>query len=107
MTALQRSDLPGVLAAVLLVNVVGAAPAAPGGPDSAWFASLTGPAIFPPTWLFGVARTTTFFGAQNLPLALGVILALFVTATATAAMFQRVDRVAGALFVPYRFMAVN
>lgn len=156
--ALGRSDLPGLVAAVLLVNVVGAAPAALGGPNSAWFASLTKPELFPPSWLFGVvwtalftllgvalylvwrsesedrrvalglfvaqmavnvAWTPVFFRAQNLTLALAVIVVLFVLAAATAVVFRQIDTRAGLLFVPYllwvafaavlnyRFIAVN
>jgi len=52
--SLDRDDLPGALAAVVLVNLVGSAPAALGGPGSAWFQSLVKPAIYPPPWLFGV-----------------------------------------------------
>ena len=155
---LGRSDLPGLVAAVVLVNVVGAAPAALGGPDSAWFQSLTKPELFPPSWAFGVVWTAlftllgvalylvwradaadrrlalglfvaqmavnvtwtpVFFRAQNLTLALAVIVALFVVAAATAVVFRRIDTRAGLLFVPYllwvafaavlnyRFIAVN
>jgi len=58
--SLTRDDLPGVLAAVVLVNLVGSAPAALGGPGSAWFQSLTKPAIYPPPWLFGVVWPLLF-----------------------------------------------
>jgi len=57
---LNRENLPGVLAAVVLVNLVGSAPAALGGPGSAWFQSLTKPAIYPPPWLFGVVWPLLF-----------------------------------------------
>jgi tryptophan-rich sensory protein len=57
---LDRGDLPTVLVGVLLVNVVGAAPALLAGPDSAWFQSLTAPAIYPPGWVFGVVWTGLF-----------------------------------------------
>ncbi|MBV0922713.1 tryptophan-rich sensory protein [Halomicroarcula limicola] len=56
----ERGDLPGALLAVVLVNLVGAAPAALGGPDSAWFQGLTKPAIYPPSWAFGVVWTLLF-----------------------------------------------
>ncbi|MXR41706.1 tryptophan-rich sensory protein [Halobaculum sp. WSA2] len=50
----------GLVALVLAVNVAGAVPAVVGGPDSAWFAALTKPAIYPPSWLFGVVWTGLF-----------------------------------------------
>ena len=157
--ALSRADLPGLLAGVLLVNLVGVAPAAFGGPDSVWFQNLAKPAIYPPPWLFGVvwtilftllgvalylvwradhhperrpalglfglqmavnvAWTPTFFKAQNLALALGVIVALLLLVVPTTVAFWRVRRRAGLLVVPYllwvafaavlnyRFLAVN
>ncbi|GGN90079.1 TspO/MBR family protein [Haloarcula pellucida] len=156
---LSRGDLPGVLATILLVNVVGAAPAALGGPDSAWFQRLVKPGLYPPPWVFGVVWTTlftlmgvalylvwradagrqrrlalglfaaqmafnvawtpTFFQAQNLTLALGVILGLLALLLPTTVAFYRVRRRAGLLLVPYllwvafaavlnyRFVAVN
>ena len=58
--SLDREDLPTVVASVLLVNVVGAAPAVLAGPDSAWFQALDKPAIYPPPWVFGVVWTTLF-----------------------------------------------
>jgi tryptophan-rich sensory protein len=57
---LGRDDVPGVVVAVVLVNVVGALPAALGGPDTAWFQSLTKPAIYPPPWVFGVVWPLLF-----------------------------------------------
>ena len=139
--ALSRADLPGLVAAVLLVNLVGAAPAALGGPDTVWFQNLLKPAIYPPPWLFGVvwtilftllgvalylvwraenaperrlalglfaaqmavnvAWTPTFFKAQNLALALGVIVALLLLVVPTTVAFWRVRRRAGLLLVPY------
>ena len=58
--SLDRDDLPGLLAAVLLVNLVGSAPAALGGPGSAWFQSLAKPALYPPPWVFGVVWPLLF-----------------------------------------------
>ena len=58
--ALTREDLPGVLAAVVIVNLVGSAPAALGGPGSTWFQSLAKPAIYPPPWIFGVVWPLLF-----------------------------------------------
>jgi len=137
---LGREDLVGVFVTVVLVNLVGGAPAALGGPGTEWFQSLTKPAIYPPPWLFGVVWTTlfsllgvalyivwqsaapdrqlglalfvvqmgcnvawtpAFFGAQNLTLALGIIVALLVVAVPMAVAFWRIDRTAGLLVVPY------
>lgn len=58
--SLDRGDLPTVLAAVVGVNAVGAAPAVLAGPDSAWFRSLVEPAVYPPPWAFGVVWTALF-----------------------------------------------
>lgn len=56
----DRSDGLRALALAVLVNVAGATPAILGGPDSSWFASLAKPALFPPTWAFGVVWTALF-----------------------------------------------
>ena len=58
--SLDRSDLPGIVVSVLLVNLVGGAPAVLAGPDSAWFRALAKPTIYPPSWLFGVVWTLLF-----------------------------------------------
>lgn len=55
-----RDDTIKTILAVVAVNVVGAAPAVLGGPDAAWFESLAKPALFPPTWAFGVVWTLLF-----------------------------------------------
>ncbi|MFC7140709.1 TspO/MBR family protein [Halosimplex aquaticum] len=55
----RRSAL-AVVAGIVLVNVVGAAPAVLSGPGSAWFQALAKPAIYPPPWLFGVVWTLLF-----------------------------------------------
>lgn len=56
----DRRDLLWLVLAVVAVNLVGAAPALLAGPDSAWFAALEKPALYPPSWLFGVAWTALF-----------------------------------------------
>jgi len=157
--ALSRADIPGLLASVLLVNLVGVTPAALGGPGSVWFGNLAKPAIYPPPSIFGVvwtilftmlgvalylvwraendperrlalglfaaqmavnvAWTPAFFKAQNLALALGVIVVLLLLVVPTTVAFWRVRRRAGLLLVPYllwvafaavlnyRFLAIN
>ena len=104
-----------------------AAPAVLAGPDSAWFRSLTRPAIYPPGWAFGVvwtllftlmgvavalalfavqtalnvAWTPAFFAAENLLAGLTVIAALWPAVLVTIVAFDRVDRRAALLLVPY------
>ncbi|PSP54128.1 hypothetical protein BRC74_02035 [Halobacteriales archaeon QH_7_68_42] len=95
-----------MLAGVVLVNVVGAAPAIIAGPDSAWFRSLAKPAIYPPGWAFGVVWTL-LFTLMGVAVALvwldgrgtragRVALALF-----AVQMVLNVDRRAALLLVPY------
>jgi tryptophan-rich sensory protein len=138
----DRRDLLRVLGLVVLVNLLGGLPAVLGGPDSAWFDALVKPAIYPPTWAFGVvwtllftllgvavfllarervgdrrvqvalglfalqfvfnlAWTPTFFTLQMPLVALGVIAVLAVLLVPTIWAFDRVDRRAAALLVPY------
>ncbi len=138
----DRRDLLWAALAVVAVNALGAAPSLLAGPDTAWFAALEKPAIYPPGWAFGVvwtalftlmgvavvlvarrglarrpvqvalglfalqflfnlAWTPAFFGAQNLLFALGVILVLDALVAVTIWAFARVDRRAAALLVPY------
>lgn len=56
----DRRDVLWAALAVIAVNVVGAAPAVLAGPDSAWFAALEKPALYPPPWVFGVVWTALF-----------------------------------------------
>jgi tryptophan-rich sensory protein len=162
-----RERVLTVVAGVLLVNLVGAAPAVLSGPGSPWFQALAKPAIYPPPWVFGVvwtalftllgvavalvwlagdasepadgqwsarraalaafvgqmvlnvAWTPAFFAAENLLAGLVVIVALWPAVVATIWAFDRVDRRAAALLVPYlawvtfaavlnyRFLALN
>jgi len=53
-------DLPELLASVILVNAVGAAPALLGGPESDWFRALEKPWFYPPGAAFGVVWTVLF-----------------------------------------------
>ncbi|PSP94619.1 tryptophan-rich sensory protein [Halobacteriales archaeon QS_4_62_28] len=138
----DRRSLLSALATVVLVNILGGAPAVLGGPDSAWFDALTKPALYPPSWLFGVvwtllftllgvavflvareglgqrqvrvalglfalqfvfniAWTPTFFTLQQPLAALGVIAVLDVLLLPILWAFDRVDRRAALLLVPY------
>lgn len=57
--------------------------------------------VFALQMVVNVAWSPTFFAAQELLLALGVILVLWVLIVVTIAAFARVDRRAAALLVPY------
>lgn len=124
---------------VLLVNVVGALPAALFGANTGWFEK---PWFFPPTVAFpvvwtllftllgvalflvwradadrgrtrvayvafaaqfalNIAWTPTFFGLRRPALGLAVIVGLWVAVTGTIVAFDRVDRRAALLCVPY------
>ncbi|MFB6243173.1 MAG: TspO/MBR family protein [Halobaculum sp.] len=50
----------GLVALILLVNLVGAAPSLLAGPGTPWFEQLTKPAIYPPPVTFGVVWTALF-----------------------------------------------
>jgi tryptophan-rich sensory protein len=58
-------------------------------------------ALYAAQLLLNLAWTPTFFAAEQLELALVVIVALDVVLAATLVAFWRVDRAAGALLVPY------
>ena len=55
-----RDEALRALGFVLLVNVVGAVPAALSSPESAWFRALEKPALYPPPVVFGVVWTALF-----------------------------------------------
>lgn len=106
----ERAGLPGgvdrstalrALGFVVGVNLVGALPTLVTGPNTEWFRELTKPALYPPNWAFGVAWTPVFFGLEAILPALGVIAVLAVLIAATVVAFDRVDRRAAALLVPY------
>jgi len=139
---LDRSTALRALGFVVGVNLVGALPTVVAGPNTEWFRELTKPALYPPSWAFGVAWTLlftllgialflvwragtddrrvrvaiglfavqmafnvawtpVFFGLEALRPALGVIAILAVLIVATIVAFDRVDRRAAALLVPY------
>ncbi|NHN46085.1 tryptophan-rich sensory protein [Halostella sp. JP-L12] len=58
--SLTRDDVPGLVACVVLVNALGAAPALLGGPNSAWFRSLEKPWFYPPGAAFGIVWPVLF-----------------------------------------------
>ena len=139
---LDRATALRALGFVVGVNLVGALPTVVAGPNTEWFRELTKPALYPPSWAFGVAWTLlftllgialflvwragtddrrvrvaiglfavqmafnvawtpVFFGLEALRPALGVIAILAVLVVATVVAFDRVDRRAAALLVPY------
>ncbi|MCL7418692.1 MAG: tryptophan-rich sensory protein, partial [Halalkalicoccus sp.] len=57
--------------------------------------------VFALQMVVNVAWSPAFFAAQELLLALGIILVLWLLIVATIAAFSRVDRRAAALLVPY------
>lgn len=119
----DRSTALRALGFVVGVNLVGALPTLVTGPNTEWFRELTKPALYPPNWAFGVAWTLlftligvglfgvqmafnivwtpVFFGLEAILPALGVIAVLAVLIAATVVAFDRVDRRAAALLVPY------
>lgn len=58
--SLDRDDLPGLVASVVVVNALGAAPALLGGPNSEWFQSLEKPWFYPPDVAFGIVWPILF-----------------------------------------------
>lgn len=56
----QRDEWPGLLAAIVGINAIGASPVLVAGPDSPWFRALEKPALYPPEWAFGVVWTLLF-----------------------------------------------
>ena len=57
--------------------------------------------LFAVQLLLNVGWSLLFFGAQRIDLALAEIVVLLATIVGTAVLFGRLDRWAGALFVPY------
>lgn len=56
----RLGSLPGLVVLVVAVNALGAAPALLAGPDTAWFAALVKPDLYPPPVVFGVVWTLLF-----------------------------------------------
>jgi len=61
MLDLSRDDLPGLITAIVLCEVVGAAPAFVTSRQlSGWYTTLVRPALAPPNWVFGPVWTALF-----------------------------------------------
>ena len=107
----DRSALLQLVGAILLVNVVGAAPGVVFGPDSAWFRRLETPWFYPPEIAFPVVWTLLFTllgialwlvwraddGRRSLALALFV--AQFALNVAWTPAFFGLESITGALVV--------
>ncbi|WP_207586273.1 tryptophan-rich sensory protein [Halomontanus rarus] len=78
-----------LLAFVVGVNVVGAAPALLAGPDTAWFRALEKPWFYPSGWVFGAVWTLLFT-------LLGI--ALYLVYRRDRGLEERASRIAVALF---------
>ncbi len=78
-----RRELLGALVAAVLINLIGAL------------------GVFALQMVLNVAWSPTFFTLQAPLAALGIILALWVLVVATIVAFDRVDRRAALLLVPY------
>ncbi|NHN41661.1 tryptophan-rich sensory protein [Halorubellus sp. JP-L1] len=58
---LGRDDVPGLLVAVVAVELVGSAPAVVTASDVAtWYPTLAAPPLTPPSWVFGPVWTVLF-----------------------------------------------
>ena len=116
-----------VAAAAVAVNLIGAVGVPFTATESAWFAGLELPAYYPPGWAFGVvwpvlyaligagaalvlfgvqlvvnvAWSPVFWGLERPDLGLVVLGLLLPLVAATMVAFDRVDRRAALLLVPY------
>lgn len=112
---LRASFLRWALFMVPLVLLVGFAAGQLGGPDTAWFAGLVKPAIYPPPVTFGIVWSVLFvligcalalvagaWGASGRGLALGVFAVHFiVTQSWSAVFFGRQDMIAGLMVLGF------
>ena len=112
---LRASFLRWALFTVPLVVLIGFAAGQLGGPDTAWFAGLVKPAIFPPPVIFGIVWTALFvmiglslalvasaWGAHGRGAALIAFAIHFVvTQSWTAVFFGRQDMIAALMILGF------
>lgn len=112
---LRASFLRWALFMVPLVLLIGFAAGQLGGPDTAWFAGLQKPAIYPPPMIFGIVWSVLFvliglalalvasaWGAPGRGAALGVFAVHFlVTQSWTAVFFGMQEMVAGLMVLGF------
>ncbi len=112
---LRASFLRWALFMVPLVLLIGFAAGQLGGPDTAWFAGLEKPAIYPPPMIFGIVWSVLFvligialallasaWGAPGRGAALGVFAVHFlVTQSWTAVFFGMQEMLAGLMVLGF------
>lgn len=109
---LRASFLRWALFFVPLVLLVGFVAGQFGSPDTAWFAGLTKPAIFPPPAAFGIvwsalfvlvglalAQVASAWGARGRALALALFAVHFLVTQAWTAVFFGMRDITGGLYV--------
>jgi tryptophan-rich sensory protein len=109
---LRASFIRWALFMVPLVLLIGYAASALGGPDTAWFAGLVKPAIYPPPMVFGIVWTPLFvliglalatvasaWGAPGRGLALAVFAVHFLVTQSWSAVFFGMQEMMIALMI--------
>jgi len=109
----SRDDVPGLALAIVICEVVGAAPALVTATGSgSWYATLTRPALAPPNWVFGPVWTTLFFllgigvylvlrdgRGRRKQVAFGLFVAQYVLNVAWTLVFFGSENISGGLVV--------